>query len=232
MKELDADFEKDLCDLWDMTVERDVCLVLDEFNAFKIFEGYMKKFDSIYPRAIELIIGIMVNMASIRKIIAAKLVANTNLMMYIISSQLNQMNDVPSLIQVIRLLTVITKANEKIEDNEKDDQDLAAIFVHKYFLCTDQSSESSDPSNPNELFYTMLDNFNFIFESSLNPQLLDYTCAFINSLLDLDEKILNAFAANKRFVPSVHNAAITRMRLDRVKKSFTGALFSQLNASK
>lgn len=38
-EELDPDFEKDLCDLWDMSVQKDVVLVLDEFNAIQIFEG-------------------------------------------------------------------------------------------------------------------------------------------------------------------------------------------------
>ena len=57
---MDADFEKELCDLWDMSVEKDVVLVLDEFNSILIFEGFIKKFDSIYPRAVEILIGIMV----------------------------------------------------------------------------------------------------------------------------------------------------------------------------
>lgn len=47
VKELDADIEKDLCDLWDMTVVREVCLVLDELNSTEIFEGYIKKFDQV-----------------------------------------------------------------------------------------------------------------------------------------------------------------------------------------
>ena len=43
-KELEADIEKDLCDLWDMSVEKDVCLVLDELNSIEIFDGYIRKF--------------------------------------------------------------------------------------------------------------------------------------------------------------------------------------------
>jgi hypothetical protein len=40
VEELEADFEKDLCDLWDMSVEGDVVIVLCEFNAIQIFEGF------------------------------------------------------------------------------------------------------------------------------------------------------------------------------------------------
>jgi len=44
VKELDSGTEKDLCDLWDMSVEKDVCIILDELNAIEIFNGYIKKF--------------------------------------------------------------------------------------------------------------------------------------------------------------------------------------------
>jgi hypothetical protein len=38
-EELDPDFEKELCDLWDMSVQKDVVLVLNEFNSIQIFQG-------------------------------------------------------------------------------------------------------------------------------------------------------------------------------------------------
>jgi hypothetical protein len=43
-----------------MTVEKDVCMVLDEFNSIQIFEGFIKKYDCLYPRAVEILIGILV----------------------------------------------------------------------------------------------------------------------------------------------------------------------------
>ena len=60
IKELEAEFEKELCDLWDMSVERDVCLVLDHFNAVHIFDGFVRKYDATCPRACEILIGVLV----------------------------------------------------------------------------------------------------------------------------------------------------------------------------
>jgi hypothetical protein len=52
-----------------MSVEKDVCLVLDEFNAIQIFEGFIKKFDCVYPRAVEILIGIFVCVLFIKELI-------------------------------------------------------------------------------------------------------------------------------------------------------------------
>jgi hypothetical protein len=59
-RELETEFEKELCDLWDMSVERDVCLVLEQFNAIAIFDGFVRKFDAVYPRACEILVGVLV----------------------------------------------------------------------------------------------------------------------------------------------------------------------------
>jgi hypothetical protein len=119
-KELDAVFEKDLCDLWDMSVEREVCVVLDEFNAIQIFEGFMRKYDDTYPRAIEILIGIIYNMASLCSVICLKLVNNKQLINYLLFNILCRIADVPTVVQAVRLFTLFLLKNSRSTANSRE----------------------------------------------------------------------------------------------------------------
>ncbi|XP_062973265.1 protein SAAL1 [Elgaria multicarinata webbii] len=59
--ELDEDMENDICKVWDMSMDKDVALFLQEFNAPDIFMGVFAK--SKCPRLTEICVGILGNMA-------------------------------------------------------------------------------------------------------------------------------------------------------------------------
>lgn len=57
---LSEEFEKDLCTLWDMTVERDVVKLLLEHNVVEIFSGIIQLSED--QRLVEILVGIIGNM--------------------------------------------------------------------------------------------------------------------------------------------------------------------------
>uniref|UniRef100_A0A8C9EJJ1 Serum amyloid A like 1 n=1 Tax=Pavo cristatus TaxID=9049 RepID=A0A8C9EJJ1_PAVCR len=59
--ELDEEMENDICKVWDMSMDEDVALFLQEFNAPDIFMGVFAK--SKCPRLTEICVGILGNMA-------------------------------------------------------------------------------------------------------------------------------------------------------------------------
>ncbi|XP_061236250.1 protein SAAL1 [Neopsephotus bourkii] len=64
--ELDEEMENDICKVWDMSMDEDVALFLQEFNAPDIFMGIFAK--SKCPRLTEICVGILGNMACFQDI--------------------------------------------------------------------------------------------------------------------------------------------------------------------
>ncbi|KAF4798401.1 Protein SAAL1 [Turdus rufiventris] len=64
--ELDEEMENDICKVWDMSMDEDVALFLQEFNAPDIFMGVFAK--SKCPRLTEICVGILGNMACFQDI--------------------------------------------------------------------------------------------------------------------------------------------------------------------
>nr|XP_004650878.2 protein SAAL1 isoform X1 [Jaculus jaculus] len=64
--ELDEDMENEICRVWDMSMDEDVALFLQEFNAPDIFMGVLAK--SRCPRLREICVGILGNMACFQEI--------------------------------------------------------------------------------------------------------------------------------------------------------------------
>ncbi|KAM4665292.1 protein SAAL1 [Amazona ochrocephala] len=64
--ELDEEMEHDICKVWDMSMDEDVALFLQEFNAPDIFMGIFAK--SKCPRLTEICVGILGNMACFQDI--------------------------------------------------------------------------------------------------------------------------------------------------------------------
>lgn len=60
---LSEEFEKDLCTLWDMTVEKDVTKLLLEHNVLEIFSGIIQASED--QRLVEILLGIIGNMCSL-----------------------------------------------------------------------------------------------------------------------------------------------------------------------
>jgi hypothetical protein len=130
-KELDADLEKKLCDLWDITVERDVCQCLSEYNALQIFEGYMRKFDAVYPRAIEILLGIMGNMVMTSVDTSLKLVENKAFVHYLLFNILISMSDVQTVIQVTRLLSLFLMDWSDDQDGKEEEEEEGTRFQQR-----------------------------------------------------------------------------------------------------
>jgi hypothetical protein len=99
-KELDAQLEQDMCDLWDMTVERSVCAFLDEHNCVPIFEGFLRRFGDCYPRAVEILVGILVNMATLSEHVALKVTESRDLLEFLLLDVFYKMTDVQAMVQV------------------------------------------------------------------------------------------------------------------------------------
>ncbi|KAF7245429.1 Protein SAAL1 [Varanus komodoensis] len=97
--ELDEDMENDICKVWDMSMDKDVALFLQEFNALDIFIGVFAK--SKCPRLIEICVGILGNMACCQDIcmsISKKEVLGQMVLQRLCDS------DSPTLLETSRLL--------------------------------------------------------------------------------------------------------------------------------
>ena len=235
-KELDPELEKKLCDLWDITVEKDVCTCLDEYNAMQIFEGFMRKFDGIYPRAIEILIGILANMTMMSSKTGLKLSENNSLLHYLLFNVLCQMNDVQTMIQVMRLFTTFLTDWNECSDNQEEgimeaesqNENSQRKLIKAKFL-NFFKSELISPNDASPNWQALVEKFFFILEQSLNATLLDSTISYLFNLLDNDDQILDFFAGNSRLVDAICMASLTRLRLDNADKSFIASQYSQTN---
>ena len=126
----------------------------------------------VYPRAIEILVGILVNMASLSVQISLKLVKQHSLINFLFFEIIGQMTDVPSVIQTIRLFTMFFTT-----DTEKQ------IFL-AFLNSKNNVHESDEQADAESLNWSglILDNFLFILEQSLNPNLLDTAISFLLNL--------------------------------------------------
>lgn len=191
-----------------MSVQKDVVLVLDEFSAIQIFEGFIEKFNDKYPRAVEILLGILVNMATLSGEISLKLVNNSSLVRFLLFDVLLKMADVPSVVQVVFLLTVFVSG-------EKGVQTAFFQFVKNEFRSPGQDDCPVRATGQVNILQTLF----FILEQSLNSTLLDATLNFILLLIDNDEQVLELFADDARFVDALCNAAQTRLELERTQRA-------------
>ncbi|XP_064480392.1 protein saal1-like [Ornithodoros turicata] len=96
--ELDKEVEDELCTLWDMSANSDVAHFLQEFKASEIFLQVISTSKS--PRMVEILVGILANMAVFPDLSLA-LSQQSDLLrtaLYLLGS-----TDTPTLIQVVRL---------------------------------------------------------------------------------------------------------------------------------
>ncbi|NWJ04768.1 SAAL1 protein, partial [Crypturellus undulatus] len=97
--ELDEEMENDICKVWDMSMDEDVALFLQEFNAPDIFMGVFAK--SKCPRLIEICVGILGNMACFQDI-CMSISKDENLGQVILQRLCD--SDSPTLLETSRLL--------------------------------------------------------------------------------------------------------------------------------
>ncbi|XP_065259741.1 protein SAAL1 [Emys orbicularis] len=117
--ELDEEMEHDICKMWDMSMDEDVALFLQEFNAPDIFMGVFAK--SKCPRLIEICVGILGNMACFQDI-CMSISKDDNLGQMLLQHLCD--SDSPTLLETSRLLlTCLSQAEvaniwvERIREN-------------------------------------------------------------------------------------------------------------------
>ncbi|XP_054999918.1 protein SAAL1 isoform X2 [Sorex araneus] len=106
-KELDEEMENEICRVWDMSMDEDVALFLQEFNAPDIFMGVLAK--SRCPRLREICVGILGNMACFPEI-CVSISNNKNLGQVLLHCLYD--SDPPTLLETSRLLLTCLSQTE------------------------------------------------------------------------------------------------------------------------
>ncbi|XP_055991552.1 protein SAAL1 isoform X2 [Sorex fumeus] len=106
-KELDEEVENEICRVWDMSMDEDVALFLQEFNAPDIFMGVLAK--SRCPRLREICVGILGNMACFPEI-CVSISNNKNLGQVLLHCLYD--SDPPTLLETSRLLLTCLSQTE------------------------------------------------------------------------------------------------------------------------
>ncbi|XP_076970279.1 protein SAAL1 [Tamandua tetradactyla] len=105
--ELDEEMENEVCRLWDMSMDEDVALFLQEFNAPDIFMGVLAK--SKCPRLREICVGILGNMACFQEI-CVSISSDKNLGQVLLHCLYD--SDPPTLLEISRLLLTCLSQTE------------------------------------------------------------------------------------------------------------------------
>ncbi|XP_049746545.1 protein SAAL1 [Elephas maximus indicus] len=105
--ELDEEMENEICRVWDMSMDEDVALFLQEFNAPDIFMGVLAK--SKCPRLREICVGILGNMACFQEICVS--ISNDKNLGQVLLHCLYD-SDPPTLLETSRLLLTCLSQTE------------------------------------------------------------------------------------------------------------------------
>ncbi|EPQ18370.1 Protein SAAL1 [Myotis brandtii] len=105
--ELDEEMENEICRVWDMSMDEDVALFLQEFNAPDIFMGVLAK--SKCPRLREICVGILGNMACFQEI-CVSISSDKNLGQVLLHCLYD--SDPPTLLETSRLLLTCLSQTE------------------------------------------------------------------------------------------------------------------------
>ncbi|XP_023377922.1 protein SAAL1 isoform X5 [Pteropus vampyrus] len=105
--ELDEEMENEICRVWDMSMDEDVALFLQEFNAPDIFLGVLAK--SKCPRLREICVGILGNMACFQEI-CVSISSDKNLGQVLLHCLYD--SDPPTLLETSRLLLTCISQTE------------------------------------------------------------------------------------------------------------------------
>jgi hypothetical protein len=130
------------------------------------------------------------------------------------------MNDVPTIIQAVRLFDILLICHDKASESPK----AKLIDYLKTDLISPMNEEEMKTENELNHF---IEKLNYILEQSLNAQLLDCSVSLLLSLMDSDDFILNALLThNERLIETICCAALTRLGLDNNDKQTTNANFT------
>ncbi|XP_046852335.1 protein saal1-like [Xenia sp. Carnegie-2017] len=168
---MDKNLDSDLCNLWDMSMNKDVALFLQEVDGLNIFLNIILESNS--PRLTEISIGLMGNMACVEDI--CKDITNRQKIIDIMLLLMDH-RDASILIEVTRLVHVAITNNET----------------------RTKWMEGIQHSN-------LLKNAMFIFENSMNEELLLNTSLLLSSLLTYNRSLVES-EDEHRFCKSIEEA--------------------------
>ena len=170
-----------MCNLWDISADQEVCKVLIEFNSIDIFEKYIKYAHGVYPRAVEILIGILGNIAIVDKSICEKILNNQTLVKFFVEVLFYDLNDTQTTIQILRLFNTFFLNEENMRE-----------FLNSFEADTD-----------------FINFINYLLDQSLNQELLELLVEYIVNLFDVNETILKNFSSNPTFLESLLNSMMT-----------------------
>lgn len=158
--ELSDAFERELCELWDMSMNADVAAFLEEMETTEVLLDAVLK--SQNSRVTEICVGILANMACSHDV-CVKMMRNKDLL-DIVTVLLDE-PDAPVLVEVTRLIHVC------LSNDEVEPQWMTVLETESVFK-----------------------NFIYIFENSLNVDLLTNCSQVVDKVLDSSDEMLRTWA--------------------------------------
>ncbi|XP_005990549.1 protein saal1 [Latimeria chalumnae] len=133
--DLDEDVENEICKIWDMSMDHDVALFLQEFNAPEILLGVMAK--SKCPRLTEICVGILGNMACFQET-CLSISKNTDLgevLLLLLGD-----SDPPTLLETSRLLSTCLSHSEVATTWVERVQKNQSVYDHICFIMSSSTN--------------------------------------------------------------------------------------------
>ncbi|XP_038621284.1 protein SAAL1 [Tachyglossus aculeatus] len=133
--ELDEEMENEICKVWDMSMDEDVALFLQEFKAPDIFLGVLAK--SKCPRLTEICVGILGNMACFQEICVA--ISNDENLGQVLLHCLCD-SDAPTLLETNRLLLTCLSQPEVASVWVERIREHPSVFVSVCFIMSSSTN--------------------------------------------------------------------------------------------
>ncbi|XP_062950388.1 protein SAAL1 isoform X1 [Cynocephalus volans] len=133
--ELNEEMENEICRVWDMSMDEDVALFLQEFNAPDIFMGILAK--SKCPRLREICVGILGNMACFQEI-CVSISSDKNLGQVLLHCLYD--SDPPTLLETSRLLLTCLSQTEVASVWVERIREYPAIYDSICFIMSSSTS--------------------------------------------------------------------------------------------
>lgn len=198
-KKIDESFEKDVCLLWDMTIEKAVVKLLLEFSVLELFTSIIEVTED--ERLIEILIGIIGNMCCLKE--TREYLCGSPTVMAVILSQLSS-SDPLILHQLMRLLySAILFENSGDEsvwfDHFKNCEDL----VEKFSFILSNSTSNTLLISSFEALNAICAKF-AIIEISESPKDSSFSQVFVRQILI--DGLIEAF---KQVIPDINETDTT-----------------------
>lgn len=194
--ELTDEFEKDLCTLWDMTIEKDVVKLLLQHDVLDLFGMVIHTTENV--RMIEIIVGIIGNMCCFSE--ARDIICDKNDIMLTILNLIDN-DDAPTLIQLMRFIkSTLIFENSGDEINWFNHFKSIDKFIEKFSFILANSTSSTLLLNCFEALNSIFNKFSVIEIQPEHKKETAFQETFIKSCL-----ISGLIEAFKQTLPDLYN---------------------------